>query len=49
VRAIWESLYGIDGLEVNSANAAINGVTPPRKLPVFAKDGTIMPPAGGPR
>lgn len=49
VRAIWESLYGIDGMDVNDARAAIPGVTPPRKLPVFTADGTIMPPARGAR
>ncbi|MCZ4497926.1 MAG: Peptidoglycan glycosyltransferase [Marmoricola sp.] len=47
VRKIWESLYGIDGENVNPANAAIDGTTPPLKLPVFAKDGAIMPPARG--
>jgi penicillin-binding protein 2 len=44
VRSIWESLYGIDGMDVSSRRAAIPGVTPPRKLPVFAGDGSIMPP-----
>src|SRR6185369_3452072 len=29
VRAIWESLYGINGMDVNPAKAAIEGTTPP--------------------
>jgi penicillin-binding protein 2 len=45
VRKIWETLYGIDGLDVNPAKAAIPGTTPPQGLPVFMKDGTILPPA----
>ncbi|RNL63288.1 penicillin-binding protein 2 [Nocardioides marmoriginsengisoli] len=47
VRKIWEALYGIDGETVVPGKAAIPGTTPPRKLPVFASDGEIMPPVGG--
>ncbi len=49
VRSIWEALYGIDGEEVRPQSAAIPGTTPPRKLPVFAPDGEIMPPDRGAR
>jgi penicillin-binding protein 2 len=45
VRKIWESLYGIDGMTVNPGRAAIPGTTPPKGLPVFMKDGSILPPA----
>ncbi len=45
VRKIWESLYGIDGMSVDPAKAAIPGTTPPSALPVFLKDGSILPPA----
>ena len=45
VRKIWETLYGIDGMDVNPDRAAIPGVTPPLRLPTFMKDGTILPPA----
>ena len=45
VRKIWESLYGIDGMSVEPAKAAIPGTTPPTGLPVFMKDGSILPPA----
>lgn len=45
VRKIWETLYGIDGMDVNPARAAIPGTTPPSGLPVFMKDGSILPPA----
>jgi penicillin-binding protein 2 len=31
---------------VKSARAAIPGTTTPRKLPTFARDGSILPPAG---
>jgi len=44
VRAIWESLYGITGEEVNPRKAAIPGTTPPKGLPVFTPDGSILPP-----
>ena len=44
VRAIWESLYGIDGEKVDSAGSAIPGVVAGKGLPVFADDGAILPP-----
>ncbi|MCW2854631.1 MAG: Peptidoglycan glycosyltransferase [Marmoricola sp.] len=47
VRAIWEALYGINGMNVNANHAAIAGTTPPTGLPVFAKDGSILPPLSG--
>jgi penicillin-binding protein 2 len=37
VRKIWEALYGVHGMNVNKARA----------LPVFARDGAILPPASG--
>lgn len=45
IRAIWESLYGVDGTTVDADRAAIPGVTPPERLPTFMEDGTILPPA----
>ncbi|MBS43764.1 MAG: penicillin-binding protein 2 [Nocardioides sp.] len=45
VRAIWESLYGVEGEDVVADDAAIDGTTPPRALPVFESDGAILPPA----
>ena len=45
IRKIWEHLYGIKGMEVKSASAAIPGTAAPRQLPTFAKDGSILPPA----
>ncbi len=44
VRKIWESLYGIKGMDVRTSRAVIPGTTPPAGLPVFAKDGSILPP-----
>jgi len=44
VRAIWESLYGIDGTTVDPGRAAIPGSTPPTGLPTFLGDGSILPP-----
>jgi penicillin-binding protein 2 len=44
VRKIWEALYGIKGMAVHKSQAALPDATPPRKLPVFAKDGEILPP-----
>jgi penicillin-binding protein 2 len=49
VRKIFESLYGVRGMSVRSALTAIPGVTPPQKLPTFAQDGSILPPATDPR
>jgi penicillin-binding protein 2 len=48
VRRIWEELYGINGMKVDRARAAIPGVTPPSALPTFARDGSILPPARRP-
>ena len=45
VRKIWESLYGIDGMNVDPSRAVIPGTTPPTALPTFMKNGTILPPA----
>ncbi len=44
VRKIYEALYGIHGTDVRPSTSAIPGVTPPEKLPVFAEDGSILPP-----
>ncbi len=44
VRAIWESLYGIQGEQVDPGAAAIPGTTPPAGLPTFRDDGSILPP-----
>ncbi len=46
VRKIWESLYGIKGTDVRPKRAVIPGTTPPDGLPVFASDGSILPPKG---
>lgn len=45
VRAIWESLYGVEGDTVDPSKAAIPGTTPPDGLPTFTQDGAILPPA----
>jgi penicillin-binding protein 2 len=45
VRKIWETLYGVDGMDVDPGKAAIPGTTPPSGLPTFTKDGTILPPS----
>ena len=44
IRHIWESLYGIHGLNVKPERAAIPGTSPPASLPTFVKDGSILPP-----
>ncbi|HYG94000.1 MAG TPA: penicillin-binding protein 2 [Nocardioides sp.] len=44
IRKIWESLYGVRGDRVVPARAAIPGTTPPEELPVFGRDGSILPP-----
>ncbi len=44
VRKIWEALYGVDGMNVNKKHAALPDAKPPARLPVFAKDGEILPP-----
>lgn len=45
IRKVWETLYGVDGMDVDPSRAAIPGVTPPERLPTFMQDGTILPPA----
>ncbi len=45
IRKIWETLYGVEGMSVDPGRAAIPGSTPPQRLPVFLKDGSILPPA----
>ena len=45
VRAIWEALYGIEGEDVDPEKAAIPGTTLPDRLPVFQRNGSILPPA----
>ncbi|GAA5154359.1 penicillin-binding protein 2 [Nocardioides marinquilinus] len=45
IRKIWEALYGVRGEKVVPDRAAIPGVTPPERLPVFSGDGSILPPA----
>jgi penicillin-binding protein 2 len=49
IRTIYETLYGIDGDRVRPGDAAIPGVVPPTKLPVFAEDGSILPPSTEPK
>ncbi|MER6937779.1 penicillin-binding protein 2 [Nocardioides sp. NPDC127514] len=46
VRKLWESLYGIEegGAEVRPDKAAIRGIDPPRNLPAFGADGSIVAP-----
>jgi penicillin-binding protein 2 len=44
VRHIWEALYGIEDGQVHPRDAAISGTTPPKGLPTFAEDGSILPP-----
>ena len=48
IRTIFETLYGIDGDKVLPDQSAIPGVVPPVRLPVFADDGSILPPSTGP-
>jgi penicillin-binding protein 2 len=45
MRKIWEALYGVKGERVDKLAAAIPGTTPPGALPVFARDGSILPPS----
>jgi penicillin-binding protein 2 len=49
VRRMWEALYGIDGETVNPAKAVIPGAEPPKRLPTFTADGSILPPSTRPR
>jgi len=44
VRKIWEALYGVKGMDVHKKKAALPDAKPPVALPVFAKDGEILPP-----
>ena len=44
IRTIYETLYGVKETVVRPVDAAIPGVTPPEELPVFADDGSILPP-----
>jgi penicillin-binding protein 2 len=44
VRKIWEALYGVRGMKVNTSRAALPDARPPSGLPVFARDGEILPP-----
>jgi penicillin-binding protein 2 len=44
VRAIWEALYGIDGMKVRPDQAAQSGAHPPEGLPQFRRDGSITAP-----
>jgi penicillin-binding protein 2 len=46
VRAIWEKLYGIAGQGARPVpnKAVIPGIVPPKGLPVFTRDGSILPP-----
>jgi len=44
VRKIWEALYGVHGMHVNKTKAALPGAKPPSALPIFARDGEILPP-----
>jgi penicillin-binding protein 2 len=46
IRKIWETLYGVRGTDVDETKAALPGAEPPAGLPVFAKDGEILPPDG---
>ena len=45
IRKIWEALYGVNGDTVVPRKAAIPGTVPPEELPVFNRDGSILPPA----
>ncbi|MGH3506198.1 MAG: penicillin-binding protein 2 [Nocardioidaceae bacterium] len=45
IRAIWEALYGVDGMKVRTDKAAQPGAHPPKQLPMFRRDGSITAPA----
>ncbi|MDZ5621187.1 penicillin-binding protein 2 [Nocardioides sp. HM23] len=45
IRKIWEALYGVEGETVVPRKAVIPGTVPPDDLPVFGRDGSILPPA----
>ncbi|MEJ7628946.1 MAG: penicillin-binding protein 2 [Nocardioidaceae bacterium] len=44
IRHIWESLYGIHGMQLDVSKGAQPGAEPPTGLPVFRADGSIAPP-----
>lgn len=46
VRKLWEALYGVEegGAVVRPNKAAIRGIDPPRNLPAFGADGSIVAP-----
>jgi len=44
VRKIWETLYGVRGSKVVTDKAVLPDAKPPANLPVFARDGSILPP-----
>jgi penicillin-binding protein 2 len=48
VRKIWEALYGVHGTRVRPSTALLPGAKPPAALPVFARDGEILPPPAAP-
>jgi penicillin-binding protein 2 len=48
IRTIYETLYGIDGDKLVPDRSAIPGIVPPVRLPVFADDGSILPPSTEP-
>ncbi|NYG58277.1 penicillin-binding protein 2 [Nocardioides daedukensis] len=45
VRKIWETLYGVKEETVDPKRAAIPGVVQGDDLPIFAEDGSILPPS----
>ncbi len=44
IRAVFETLYGVQGENVNAKKAAVPGVVASNELPTFATDGSILPP-----
>lgn len=46
VRKVWETLYGVSGMDVRTEKAALPGAEPPSGLPVFSRNGEILPPRG---
>ncbi len=49
IRAIYEALYGVDGMDVDPDRSAIPGIVAPDTLPAFERNGAIMPPRLGGR
>jgi penicillin-binding protein 2 len=45
IRKIWEALYGVEGETADPRKAVIPGTVPPDELPIFGRDGSILPPA----